>query len=517
MNTLSLTDDISEENFNDNLNFIMKNSKIKQNEILEPSYDEKQKIYNIVIKYIKEKKRKIYGGYALNELFKEKDEKYKLYDYLLDDPDIDFYSPEPIQDVIEISKRLLEAGHKPIFAHEAQHKDTFKIHPNLDTECCDISYIPNNIYKNIRFIEIDGIRYVHPWFAMIDKFRVFTDPLVSYRILEKELKRLKTLDKLYPLPYISEKLQIEKYKNNEINKILNTIFENYLIKQENFIFSGLYCYNYYLKYSEINNSNKYSYINLPYYEIYSTNYEDDAENLVKYIHKMDNLEYDEYYPLLEYYGYSTVVYYNNGKYRVPLIYLYSNNFRCIPYKIEKAIMFEDNKIKTLKDEINIASFDFNILHTLINLLKVRINNENDMNDRLYKYLNGIINFRRYYFKNTKLNVIKDDTPFQSFFSECKGKTINPSRKKKQRDSLRRAKKQLVEWRYDPETPTKVNKYYFSKISGLNIDKKEDKQLFKDYTKMEDDDKFKKFIQGDDKFKKIIQGEDNENNDNMSLS
>ena len=41
-------------------------------------------------------------------------------------------------------------------------------------------------------------------------------------------------------------------------------------------------------------------------------------------------------------------------------------------------------------------FDFNILHTLINLLKVRIDNENDMNDRLYKYLNGIINFRSYY-------------------------------------------------------------------------------------------------------------------------
>ena len=53
-----------------------------------------------------------------------------------------------------------------------------------------------------------------------------------------------------------------------------------------------------------------------------------------------------------------------------------------------------------------------------------------MNDRLYKYLNGIINFRSYYFKNTKLNVIKDDTLFQSFFSECKGKTINPARKRK---------------------------------------------------------------------------------------
>jgi hypothetical protein len=496
MSSLSLTDDISEENFNENFEFIQKNAKIKQNEVLEPSYEDKLDIYNIVMNYIKEKKRKIYGGFALNQLFKAKDEKYKFYDDLLDEPDIDFYSPEPTKDVIEISNRLLEAGHSPIFAKEAQHKDTFKIHPNLDTECCDISYVPNNIYKNIRFIEIDGIRYIHPWFAMIDKFRVFTDPLISYRLLEKDLKRFKILDKLYPLPYISEKLQIEKYKNNEINKTLNNIFKNYLVKQENFIFSGLYCYNYYLKYSEIND-NKYSYINIPYYEIYSTNYIEDAENLVKYIHKIDNLEYNEYYPLLEYYGSSIVVYYKNGKHRVPLIYLYSNNCRCVPYKIEKAIIFEDNKIETLKDKINIASFDFNILHTLINLLKVRIDNENDMNDRLYKYLNGIINFRSYYFKNTKLNVIKDDTLFQSFFSECKGKTINPSRKKKMRDALRREQNKMIEWRYDPEKPDKVNKYYFAKVSGLKIDKKEDKKLFKNYIKMDDDEKFKKFIQGEE--------------------
>ena len=80
MSSLSLTDDISEENFNENLEFIQKNAKIKQNEILEPSYEDKLDIYNIVMNYIKEKKRKIYGGFALNQLFKAKDEKYKLYD-----------------------------------------------------------------------------------------------------------------------------------------------------------------------------------------------------------------------------------------------------------------------------------------------------------------------------------------------------------------------------------------------------------------------------------------------------
>ena len=58
MNSLSLTNDISEENFNENLKFIQKNAKIKQNEVLEPSYEDKLDIYNIVMNYIKEKKKK---------------------------------------------------------------------------------------------------------------------------------------------------------------------------------------------------------------------------------------------------------------------------------------------------------------------------------------------------------------------------------------------------------------------------------------------------------------------------
>ena len=66
-----------------------------------------------------------------------------------------------------------------------------------------------------------------------------------------------------------------------------------------------------------------------------------------------------------------------------------------------------------------------------------------------------------------------------------------------RDALKREQNKMIEWRYNPENPDKVNKYYFSKISGLKIDKKEDKKLFKKYTAMEDDEKFKKFIQGED--------------------
>lgn len=498
MDSLTLTDDISYENFDENKEFILKNVKLKQNEVLEPSYKEKMEIFDIVMNYIKINKRKIYGGYALNKLFVNKDKQYGFYDDILDDPDIDFYSPEPIKDVVNISNMLFEKGFNPIFSKEAQHKDTFKIFPNLDKECCDITYVPNNIYNNIRYIEIDGIRYIHPWFAMIDKFRVFTDPLTSYRILEKDLKRFKVLDKLYPLPFIKQKLEIDKYKNNDINNLLKNIFVKYLIHQKNFIFSGLYCYDYYLYDSKIfeSKNNSYEYINIPYYEIYTTNYINDAENLVEYIEKFENLEYSEYYPLFQYYGYSTVIFYKINNKKIPIIYLYDNNKRCIPVKKMNAIFFSKNEMTSYKEKIYLASFDFNILHTLINLLKVRVDGENDMNDRLYKYLNGIIQFRKYFFENNDKNIIKDDTLFQSFFPDCKGKTIQSDREKRIRDSLNREQKKLVEWRYDPKCPDKIQKYYHSNFSGKEIHKDKDKQLFSSHTKMNDENKFKKFIQND---------------------
>ena len=56
----------------------------------------------------------------------------------------------------------------------------------------------------MRFMEIDGYHYIHPWFMMIDIFRVFTDPLISYRSLDKYYKRFrsyKNLDDFYKISY----------------------------------------------------------------------------------------------------------------------------------------------------------------------------------------------------------------------------------------------------------------------------------------------------------------------------
>ena len=63
---------------------------------------------------------------------------------------------------------------------------------------CDITYVPNNIYHRIPFVEIDEIYYVHPSFTTIDMYRIMSEPFFSNFRWEKNFfipsspKRVKT-------------------------------------------------------------------------------------------------------------------------------------------------------------------------------------------------------------------------------------------------------------------------------------------------------------------------------------
>jgi hypothetical protein len=478
MNTLSLS--LSEDNlFDENYNKILAKTKNAKDTIMEPTLVEKKAIYDIVMKFIKNKKRKIYGGFALNKLLIDKNKDEAIYDDDIDEPDIDFYSPEPIKDLIEICNLIQEAGYTNIWGKEAQHPGTYKIHVNWNKECCDITYVPNNIYKKIRYVEIDGYYYTHAWFIMIDIFRVFTDPIISYRSLDKYYKRFKKLEKYYPLPFINKVLKLEPYKNKNIKKLMDDVFENFLITRDSLVFSGIYTYNYYLNISKINNKRSdYKYVNIKYYEIYSSNYINDGLDIVEYFKTSvyaSNIEYDEFYPMFQYLGNSCVFYFVDGDNRYPIIYLFNNNKRCIPYKKVEAKMFNDD-VMNLGNNINIGSFDFNILHILVSLLKIRVDDDNDMNDLLYTELNAIVNFRNHYLKEENKTIF-DDTIFQSFDAECKGKPLDPSREKRIRTNIRYKMKKPTEYKYDPEkNKNKHPKYTQANTSGSKILNKKHFQL-----------------------------------------
>ena len=83
--------------------------------------------------------------------------------------------------------------------------------------------------------------------------------------------------------------------------------------------------------------------------------------------------------------------------QIPILYLYSNNNKCISFKSVPYVKFDNIKLKSSSPEadktVDIGSFDFNILHALIILVKVRVDDDNDWNDILYTLINGYVVFR----------------------------------------------------------------------------------------------------------------------------
>ncbi len=429
--------------------------------IFEPTREEIMNANKIVMDYIKENKRKIYGGFAQNKAVVAKEPKDTFYKET-ELPDIDFYSPDPLNDVINIANRLHEAGFKYAEGGEAAHRETYKVYANY-FNVADISYVPRNIYNKIPFLTIDGINYVHPSFMMIDLYRMMTEPYFSSFRWKKIFPRLYKLQKHYPFNKATSPLNsaydIPKDKQEEIKKI-NDIIIGEIENKDNYIIVGQYAYNCYLEESGVledkSFKNKYKIISVPFMQLISTNYIPDTIHLIKILQKKygDKITYREFYPLWQFTGYSTVVYYE----QIPILHITSHNDRCIPTR----------KIKINKsNSVQIGSFDLVFLMNLIALLRVRVN---EIEDKVHYHnitTSHLIEMRDYFFKKHKKNLL-DDTLFQSFISECVGSTMDPMRESLLASREKREKSKPSKWRYDPRNPRAAPDYKFANTSGNEI-------------------------------------------------
>ena len=77
----------------------------------EPKLDEINKVRDDILAFVQEKKRIIYGGYAQNSLILSKNKKDAFYKET-DLADIEFYTPDPIGDTIDLCDRLKTKGFK---------------------------------------------------------------------------------------------------------------------------------------------------------------------------------------------------------------------------------------------------------------------------------------------------------------------------------------------------------------------------------------------------------------------
>lgn len=464
--------------------------KRKANEIslnkVEPTMDKMWDIIYTVIEFVIEKRRKIYGGFALNKLIGVVSSEDKFYDDAnVKDWDIDFYSPTPIDDAKEIADRLFKKGFRYIMAGEAQHDETYKIFAET-MDCADITYVPRNIYNTMPYKIVDRLYLTGPHFMMIDYLRIMTDPLTSYFRLDKSFPRLLLLLKYYPLPQITSSIEIEE-PDSDLNVAFHTV-HNYMIDRKSCVVVGMYAYNHLIKESiNIKNAdmkrtkktvsekkNKYAnidYITINYYEVITTNYKKDTKDLILKLYDVfpngkKRITYQENYPFFQYFGYNVNIFFDGEM----ICQMYHYNGRCTPYLSVPALYFKNGSYDDEKGVINIGTFALLLLYNLVNIMKARTDGNHNTKNIYYTLISHMIELKNNYLEKTGKTIF-DNSLFQEFVTTCMGIALTAQMEKAVRVEKKIKAGKKYSWRYNPSLDKDKEdkfRYIFKNSSGNEI-------------------------------------------------
>lgn len=189
-----------------------------------------KEMIKIVEEFIKRKGLVAYGGIAINALLPEDE---KIYDYDLDLPDYDFFSPNALEDAKELADIYYNRGYTEVEAKSGQHAGTYKVFVNF-MGMADVTGIPKELYDAIKSkaVMVDGIYYTDANFLKMSMFLELSRPAGDTSRWEKVLKRLQLINKNYPMD--SEKCDYMNFqrkmgneeKGNEIYEIVKNAFIN---------------------------------------------------------------------------------------------------------------------------------------------------------------------------------------------------------------------------------------------------------------------------------------------------
>lgn len=447
---------------NENLDDIVDKAKRKQQQLLEPTIDESKTVQDVIVEYIKKHKRIVYGGTAFNTLLKKIDPKLAFYKET-DVNDIEFYSNDPINDIKNICDLLQKKKFKFIQGKSAQHEDTYTIFVNFQGYC-DISYMPSNVYFSAMTENINGIRYIHPKFILVDFLRQFNDPIISFRRLDKQIKRAKLIIQNYPIEFSTTPITVQPIDKNAKN-IVDYLFPH-LTKMSNTFFIGDIAHSTFLQTNKSKNDKPTSQLPL---EIISTKPEQDGkiiyELIYKYFSENDTLDLfnnkitvEQYHPFFQFLDKKAVYKYNG----LPFLTMYGSNGKCIPYNQI------DYKYDSKSYSIKIGTFNF-IFMILLSKYHQAIANKDKNLQNLYDYTmyNLLVSRNEYLDKNNK--TILDETIFEDFKVDCLGKPEDPSRNYRLSLMNPKLKSNSTIHIYDPDKENKDNfipsDYVFENYSG----------------------------------------------------
>jgi len=159
--------------------------------------DEIQKIITILEDFLVKKKLVCYGGTAINNILPSQ---AQFYDRELEIPDYDFYSPDAMDDAIELADIYFKHGYTDVEAKAGVHHGTYKVFVNF-IPIADITLLHNLLFDKIRSkaIVIHGIHYSPPDFLRMNMYLELSRPMGDVSRWEKVMKRITLLNKHYPM------------------------------------------------------------------------------------------------------------------------------------------------------------------------------------------------------------------------------------------------------------------------------------------------------------------------------
>jgi hypothetical protein len=236
---------------------------------------------------------------------------------------------------------------------------------------------------------------------LADYYRVITDPMTSYWRLDKSINRFQTLIKYYPFDLTNIDNKVELENNDKLKYLRKKIIYN-----SKLIIIGFQAYNYYIK-----KINKDEQINIPYYEIISTQIKEDALIIYKkLLRKYKNVKVKQYLPFFEFFD-NKIEYYVDDKL---ILILYGNNERCTVYNYSE------------KKHCYYGTFNLVVMYILFNYFYNYINKLKTERDIYYLLLIKLINYRNNYLEKRNKTVL-DDTPFKDLSLKCFGESVELKR------------------------------------------------------------------------------------------
>jgi hypothetical protein len=124
----------------------------------------------------------------------------QFYNRDIEIPDLDFYSPNALQDAKELVDLYIKDGFVEVEAKSGQHHGTYKVFVNF-IPVADITFMPKELFNAIKkdAISVAGILCSPPNLLRMAMYLELSRPQGDVSRWEKVLKRLTLLNKHYPL------------------------------------------------------------------------------------------------------------------------------------------------------------------------------------------------------------------------------------------------------------------------------------------------------------------------------